>query len=159
MHIFVIKDYILFLTEKWQNWVFLEENEDLINYKLKQKKENLATARDKGKLSSLRSTGGANEMRLFCEKINSQLFDMVAGIKVQMISNIFIHDGKDPSVEVKCFKGRHSIQLLFPGDFERQQFIEKVYRVQHNDDLSSSEEEETYKPKDDESDDNDGQVS
>ena len=49
VYIAVIKDYILFLKEKWENWVFLEENENLISYKKKQLKTGFYSFKDKGK--------------------------------------------------------------------------------------------------------------
>ena len=61
-----------------------------------------------------------------------------------MISNMYIHDGKDPSVEIKCFSSKATIKIMFPGDLERQQFIEKVNKVRSADnEMSSSEEEDS----------------
>ena len=59
-------------------------------------------------------------MMAFCDKIHSNLFDLLNCFKIKMISNMYIHDGKDPSVEIKCFNSKATIKLMFPGDLERQ---------------------------------------
>ena len=98
-------------------------------------------------------------MIAFCGKINSQLFDLVSCFKVQLINKVFIHDGKDPSIEIKCFEDKHSLKILFTGDLERQQFIEKVNRIKNEDEISSSESEEEIQKDPDSSDDGEDMAS
>ena len=101
-------------------------------------------------------------MMIFCDKIKSTLFELLNCFKIAMITNVFIHDGKDPSVEIKCFNNKATIKIMFSGDLERQQFIEKVNKVRtSNNEMSSSEEEdETTRGQDsDEDEEDDGEVS
>ena len=58
-------------------------------------------------------------MAKYCEGINSNLFDVVCSLQVAQISNVLIHEGKDPSVEVRCFGGQRRMVIMFTGDMER----------------------------------------
>ena len=65
---------------------------------------------------------------------------------IKSINNLGIHKGKDPSVEIKCFDNNHRIKLMFPGDMERQKFVEQLVKIKRGE----KEEEEDSEPEDDE---------
>lgn len=48
---------------------------------------------------------------------------------------MFIHNGEKPTLEIKCFQNKHSISLLFPGDMERQKFVERLIQQQEGEDF------------------------
>ena len=51
-------------------------------------------------------------------------------------SKLSIHKGKDPSIEMKFIDEDidelNSIKILFPGDMERQKFVEAVILIHRN---------------------------
>jgi len=51
----------------------------------------------------------AKAMMQKCIEIESTLFSVVTIVDIANIDNLEIHRGKDPSVELKCFKHEHSI--------------------------------------------------
>ena len=94
------------------------------------------------------------------------MFDVVCCLKITEISKVLIHDGKDPSVEVKCFNDKSSMVILFTGDMERQRFVEainsmmKTRHILDSDDDDQSQNKQKAKGSDDEeSDDDEGSQS
>lgn len=59
-----------------------------------------------------------------CLELKSTLFTVLTIVDIAEVENLEIHKGKDPSVALKCFKGAHNIKIHFPGDMERQKFVE-----------------------------------
>lgn len=119
----VVQGYVVLLREKWDNWAFFEEAASITNFKKKQMKSGFYT--DRNMQREVTSQRGKYMMQM-CQNIKSNLFDVVCCLKISEISNVLIHDGKDPSVEVKSFEGKSSFIILFTGDMERQRFVEAI---------------------------------
>lgn len=81
---------------------------------------------DRSSLDSIRSS-----MTEVCSTLETALFKIVAFISVEDIDQVFMIRGKDPMVEIRCFgtieaDKSHSFSILFPGDMERQRFIDEL---------------------------------
>lgn len=126
VNVCVVSNYVVLLREKWQNWAFFEESASVTNFKKKQQKTGFYTERD---VQREPTSERAGPMAEFCASVNSNLFDVVCCLQVAQISNVLIHEGKDPSVEVKCFGGSRSMVILFTGDMERQRFVESIHSM------------------------------
>ena len=76
-----------------------------------------------------------------------------------------IHKGRNPSIEIHCFKrkGKQSqnIEILFPGDMERQKFIEQLveYKKKITDGQESSEDDAADEEEEDDEDGNEKEES
>ena len=68
-----------------------------------------------------------------CLKIKNDLYQVITFMEIKQINNLGIHKGKDPSVEIKCFDNKHKIKIMFPGDMERQRFVEQLIRIKRGD--------------------------
>lgn len=93
---------------------------------------------DRSSLDTIRSS-----MSEVCSSLETALFKVVAFISVDDIDNVYMIKGKDPSVEVRCYGGieegkSHCFSILFPGDMERQRFIDQLieeWRKEESDDI------------------------
>ena len=49
-------------------------------------------------------------------------------MRVDQVRSLQIHRGKDPSVNLSCFKAGndYTMKILFTGDMERQKFVEAL---------------------------------
>lgn len=76
------------------------------------------------------------------ETYRSDLFQIITTLEIKDCNKLNIHKGKDPSVELVCHgEAAHKVKLLFPGDMERQKFIEAFIERQRSDGQESEEEE------------------
>ena len=64
-------------------------------------------------------------MDSYCKPRETKLYQLVTIVDQSKIKNMYIHKGKDPSLDLMCFgpDQKHCITVMFPGDFERQNFV------------------------------------
>lgn len=91
----------------------------------------------------------------------SKIFKVVTMIEMSQVRKLEVHRGKDPSVELKVDvsdllgekdekkdkgddgdKNIRSLQILFPGDMERQRFVEAVISIRKDNEEDGQDDEE-----------------
>ena len=117
---------MFFLKEKWQNWIYIPEQKQIVEVKKHHRKKAASMTPEEpieppGEEAKEDITGA---MEKYCEMIKSDLFKVVTCINFSPtekkdIDVVKIHRGKDPSIEIECFGEMHNMQILFTGDMER----------------------------------------
>ena len=145
----VTKTHLILLKEKWQNWCYCR------NIKKHFEEIQIANDLDNQSEQSTQTTQGlpqneqVKNMLSTCIKKEAFLFNVITTVEIGHIHHLNIHYGQQPSVEInisfqdqaeqqkqkKPKKGSKNqekeeeyeiIQLLLPGDMERQKLIEMI---------------------------------
>jgi len=67
------------------------------------------------------------EMEKSCRSKETVLFKPVVVLHISEIDNVSIIKGKDAKVEISCYSNpKATLTLRFPGDMERQKFVETI---------------------------------
>ena len=153
VYVTIIGQQLVLLKEHWEHWKFFP-NSDVMKRVLKNKAsmETIEKATyNRQTPGGINTPGGSyythedikylkkvtdgNQKAMMerCLASKCDLFSIVTVIEIKDINKLNIHKGKDPSVELLCFNKKknsqqynHNIKLLFPGDMERQRFVETI---------------------------------
>jgi hypothetical protein len=68
--------------------------------------------------------------QLICKYLKSIFFNPIALVKIENIDNLDVHKGPNPTVTVRCYDEKYTIDIHFTGDMERQKFIELLLDAQ-----------------------------
>ena len=146
VYILQYKSNLLFLKEKWENWQLIKNSEsckaevkrvrDASHYSFAQKDGLNKTSRSSVHSHESLCDHYQEEIEQRCQEIKNELFDVVLWVDLQNLdeeglletSQVHVHKGKDPTCRVMADQ-KHYVDLLFPGDMERQIFIGKMFEA------------------------------
>jgi len=107
VYVLIVRNFIVLLKEKWENWRLWDDNEKFPQHK--DKKIKVENKEEIGGTLEADPTRGANPFQKAmmdkCRKVQNDLFSVISIINISteldFNGGLIIHNGKEPSVELR----------------------------------------------------------